>query len=52
MARDNILSGQALEVVNIHVNCSKVAVRPQAYVSENTEKASVSKYFQCLDVTF
>ena len=44
MARDNILRGQALEVVNIHVNRSKVAV--QAYVSQNTEMASVFKYFQ------
>ena len=50
MARDNILRGQALEVLNIHVNRSKVAV--QAYVSANTEKASVLKYFQLLDVTF
>ena len=51
MARDNILRGQALEVLNIHVNRSKVAV--QAYVFANTEKASsVFKYFQLLDVTF
>ena len=47
MARDNILRGQVLEVLNIHVNCNKVAV--QAYVSANTEKASVLKYFQLLD---
>ena len=42
MSRDNILRGQAREVVNnVHsyVNRCKVAV--QAYVSENTEKASV-----------
>ena len=50
MARDNILRGQTFEVVNMHVNRSKVAV--QAYVSANTEKASVFKYFQLLDVTF
>ena len=27
MARDNILRGKALEVVNIHVNCGKVAMQ-------------------------
>ena len=48
MVRDNILRGQALEVVNMYYMLTAV----QAYVSANTEKASVFKYFQLLDVAF
>ena len=42
MSRDNILRGQAREVVNnVHSYVSRCKVAVQAYVSENMEKASV-----------
>ena len=42
MSRDNILRGQARKVVNnVHSYANRCKVAVQAYVFENTEKASV-----------